>query len=115
MASTGEVRPAPEQPSVLDMLRQPRVMLVLLAIWDIVGVLAQLLSDSFLFDMKTEASGILGDVHTAKLGENSLLNLVRNCKAYAFLRKVQVLLDVSEDCVACAVPKWSTDPRESIV
>ena len=60
MASTGEVRPAQEQPSLLDMLRQPRVMLVLLAIWDIVGVLAQLLSDSFLFDMKTDASGILG-------------------------------------------------------
>ena len=61
MASTGEVRPAQEQPSLLDMLRQPRVMLVLLAIWDIVGVLAQLLSDGFLFDMKgTEASGILG-------------------------------------------------------
>jgi len=59
-SSTGEVRPAQEQPSVLDMLRQPRVMLVLLAIWDILGVLAQLLSDSFLFDMKTDASGILG-------------------------------------------------------
>lgn len=61
MASTGEIRPAQGQPSVLDILRQPRVMLVLLAAWDIVGVLAQLLSDSFLFDMKgTEASGILG-------------------------------------------------------
>ena len=60
MASTGEVRPAPEQPSVLDMLRQPRVMLVLLAIWDILGVLAQLMSDSFLFDMKAEASGVFG-------------------------------------------------------
>ena len=60
MASTGEVRPAQEQPSVLDMLRQPRVMLVLLATWDIVGVLAQLLSDSFLFDMKAEASGVFG-------------------------------------------------------
>jgi hypothetical protein len=60
MASTGEVRPAQEQPSVLDMLRQPRVMLVLLATWDIVGVLTQLLSDSFLFDMKAEASGVFG-------------------------------------------------------
>jgi hypothetical protein len=61
MASTGEVRPAQEQPSVLDMLRQPRVMLVLLATWDILGVVAQLLSASFLFDMKgAEASGIFG-------------------------------------------------------
>jgi hypothetical protein len=60
MASTGEVRPAQEQPSVLDMLRQPRVMLVLLATWDILGVLAQLLSDSFLFNMKAEASGVFG-------------------------------------------------------
>jgi hypothetical protein len=43
------------------MLRQPRVMLVLLAIWDILGVLAQLMSASFLFDMKgAEASGIFG-------------------------------------------------------
>jgi hypothetical protein len=36
-------------------------MLALLAAWDIVGVLAQLLSESFLFDMEgLEASGILG-------------------------------------------------------
>jgi hypothetical protein len=60
MASTGEVRPAQEQPSVLDMLRQPRVMLVLLATWDILGVVTQLLSDSFLFNMKAEASGVFG-------------------------------------------------------
>ena len=61
MASTGEVRPAQEQPSVLEMLRQPRVMLILLAIWDILGVIAQLLSASFLFDMEgAEASGIFG-------------------------------------------------------
>ena len=61
MASTGEVQPAKREPSVLDVLRQPRVMLVLLAAWDIVGVLAQLLSESFLFDMEgLEASGIFG-------------------------------------------------------
>ena len=61
MASTGDVQPAKREPSVLDALRQPRVMLVLLAAWDIVGVLAQLLSESFLFDMEgLEASGILG-------------------------------------------------------
>ena len=65
MASTGEVRPAQEPPSFLESLlhtlRQPRVTLALLAAWDIVGVLAQLLSDSFLFDMKGhEASGIFG-------------------------------------------------------
>jgi len=65
MASTGEVRPAQEPPSFLESLlhtlRQPRVTLGLLAAWDILGVLAQLLSDGFLFDMKgTEASGIFG-------------------------------------------------------
>ena len=60
MASTGEVQPAQRTPSVLEMLRQPRVMLILLATWDIVGVVAQLLSDSILFNMKAEASGILG-------------------------------------------------------
>ena len=64
MASTGEVRPSQEPPSFLESLlytlRQPRVMLVILAIWDIIGVLTQLLSDSFLFDMKAEASGIFG-------------------------------------------------------
>ena len=65
MASTGEVRPAPEPPSFLESLlytlRQPRVTLGLLAAWAIVGVLAQLLSDSLLFDMKdAKASGILG-------------------------------------------------------
>jgi hypothetical protein len=64
MASTGEVRPAHEPPSfaesLLHTLRQPRVTLGLLAAWAIIGVMAELLSDSFLFDMKREASGILG-------------------------------------------------------
>ena len=65
MASTGDVRPAPEPPSFLESLlhtlRQPRVTLGLLAAWAIVGVVAELLSESFLFDMdKYEASGILG-------------------------------------------------------
>ena len=61
MASTGEVQPAQPSPSFLEVLRQPRVMLILLAIWDILGVLAQLLSASFLFDMEgAEASGIFG-------------------------------------------------------
>jgi hypothetical protein len=61
MASTGEVQPAQPSPSVLEVLRQPRVMLILLAIWDILGVITQLLSASFLFDMKgAEASGIFG-------------------------------------------------------
>ena len=61
MTSTGEVQPAQPSPSVLEVLRQPRVMLVLLAIWDILGVITQLLSASFLFDMEgAEASGIFG-------------------------------------------------------
>jgi hypothetical protein len=61
MASTGEVQPAQPSPSVLEVLRQPRVMLILLAIWDILGVITQLLSASFLFDMEgKEASGIFG-------------------------------------------------------
>jgi hypothetical protein len=60
MASTGELQPAQRLPSFLEILRQPRVMLVLLATWDILGVVAQLLSGSFLFDMDRQASGIFG-------------------------------------------------------
>jgi hypothetical protein len=65
MASTGGIRPAQEPPSFLESLlytlRKPRVTLGLLAAWAIVGVAAELLSESFLFDMdKYEASGILG-------------------------------------------------------
>ena len=64
MASTGGIRPAQEPPSFLESLlytlRKPRVTLGLLAAWAIVGVAAELLSDSLLFDMKREASGILG-------------------------------------------------------
>jgi hypothetical protein len=64
MASTGEVRPAQEPPSFLESLlhtlRQPRVTLGLLAAWAIIGVIAEVLSDSFLFDMKSQASGVLG-------------------------------------------------------
>jgi len=60
MASTGEVQPTAPQAGILQTLRQPRIVLILLAVWDIVGVVAQVLSDSFLFDMKgAEASGIL--------------------------------------------------------
>jgi hypothetical protein len=60
MASTGEVQPTAPKPSVLQTLRQPRIVLVLLATWAILGVVAQVLSGSFLFDMEGhEASGIL--------------------------------------------------------
>jgi len=60
MASTGEVQPTAPQPSVLQTLRQPRIVLILLAIWAILGVVAQVLSGSVLFDMEGhEASGIL--------------------------------------------------------
>lgn len=60
MASTGEVQPTAPQPSALQTLRQPRIVLILLATWDILGIIAQLLSDSPLFDMGAKASGILG-------------------------------------------------------
>jgi hypothetical protein len=60
MASTGEVQPIAPQAGILQTLRQPRIVLILLATWDIVGIIAQLLSGSFLFDMEGhEASGIL--------------------------------------------------------
>jgi len=60
MASTGEVQPTAPQPSVLQALRQPRIVLILLATWAILGVIAQVFSGSFLFDMEGhEASGIL--------------------------------------------------------
>jgi hypothetical protein len=60
MASTGEVQPTAPQAGILDTLRRPRIVLILLAVWDIVGVVAQVLSGSFLFDMEGhEASGIL--------------------------------------------------------
>jgi hypothetical protein len=59
MASTGEVQPTAPQASILQTLRQPRIVLILLAAWDILGVVAQVLSGSFLFDMEGhEASGI---------------------------------------------------------
>jgi hypothetical protein len=69
MASTGEVQPTAPQAGILQTLRQPRIVLILLAVWDIVGVIAQLLSSSFLFDMKgAEASGILaGRVFSASM------------------------------------------------
>lgn len=59
MASTGEVQPTAPQAGILQTLRQPRIVLILLAIWAILGVVAQVLSESVLFDMKEEASGIL--------------------------------------------------------
>ena len=60
MTSTGEVQPVQQPPSLLDTLRQPRVTLGLLAAWAILAVVAEVLSDSFLFNMNKEASGILG-------------------------------------------------------
>ena len=60
MASTGEVQPAQPSLSVLEMLRLPRVTLGLLAAWAVLAVVAEVLSDSFLFNMNKEASGILG-------------------------------------------------------
>jgi uncharacterized membrane protein len=69
MASTGEVQPIAPQAGILQTLRQPRIVLILLAVWDIVGIVAQVLSSSFLFDMeKCEASGIFaGRVFSASM------------------------------------------------
>ncbi|MGQ9571759.1 MAG: hypothetical protein ACUVV3_01005 [Dehalococcoidia bacterium] len=61
MASTGEVQPTAPQAGILETLRQPRIVLILLATWAILGIVAQVLSSSILFDMEgAEASGILG-------------------------------------------------------
>jgi len=49
MAQTPEARPAPTENAFFRTVRQPRVMLVLLAVWDIVGALAEFFSSSGLF------------------------------------------------------------------
>jgi len=69
MTSTGEVQPTAPQAGILQTLRQPRIVLILLATWDIVGIIAQVLSSSILFDMKgAEASGIFaGRVFSASM------------------------------------------------
>ena len=59
MASTGEVQPTARQADILDTLRRPTIVLILLAIWDIVGALIQFLPGSFLFDLDGTADGIL--------------------------------------------------------
>jgi hypothetical protein len=59
MASTGEVQATAPQPSVLQTLRQPRIVLILLATWGIVGAVIQFLSGSFLFDLDGTADGML--------------------------------------------------------
>jgi hypothetical protein len=102
MASTGEVQPTAPQPSALQTLRQPRIVLILLATWDILGVVAQLLSGSFLFDMKgAEASGILaGRVFSASMIVPAILYIyaARDPKRYhrvfwlALVEQVAVVL-----------------------
>jgi hypothetical protein len=68
MASTGEVQPTAPQPSALQTLRQPRIVLILLATWDIVGIIAQVLAGSFLFEMEGHASGsFAGRVFSASM------------------------------------------------
>ena len=44
---------------ILDTLRRPRVTLLLLAAWAILGVIVEFSSDSFLFDLDEEANGVL--------------------------------------------------------
>jgi hypothetical protein len=102
MASTGEVQPTAPQPSALQTLRQPRIVLILLAIWDILGIVAQLLSGSFLFDMEGhEASGILaGRVFDASMIVPAILYIyaARDPKRYhrvfwlALVEQVAVVL-----------------------
>ena len=44
---------------LLNTLRQPRVLLILLGAWAIIGALTEIFSDSFLLDLKAEADGAL--------------------------------------------------------
>jgi len=101
MASTGEVQATAPQPSALQTLRQPRIVLILLATWDIVGIIAQLLSGSFLFDMGGKASGILaGRVFSASMIVPAIIYLwaVRDPKRHrqvfwlALVEQVTVML-----------------------
>lgn len=45
--------------ALLHTLQRPRILLLLLATWAILGALTEILSDSFLLEMKGEADGIL--------------------------------------------------------
>lgn len=45
---------------LLNTLRRPRVLLILLAAWAILGALTEIFSDSFLLELNLEADGVLG-------------------------------------------------------
>jgi len=61
MSESPEVRPAPTENALFRTIRQPRILLVLLAVWNIVGALAQFFTSSGLFtDLRgIEIDGVL--------------------------------------------------------
>jgi len=83
---------------LLKTLRQPRVMLILLAAWAGIGALTEILSDSFLLDLKSEADGALAG--RALAGEAiALLALyllaARNPERYRFVLWVALVEQVA--------------------
>jgi hypothetical protein len=62
MAETPEARPAPVENAFFKTIRQPRVVLILLAVWAIIGALTEFFSSSGLFlDLEGhELEGALG-------------------------------------------------------
>jgi hypothetical protein len=59
MASSEEVQAVAPRAGILDTLRRPAVLLVLLATWDIVGAVVQLLGMGAFFELDQTADGIL--------------------------------------------------------
>ncbi len=59
MASSQEVQAAAPQTRILDTLRRPAVLLLLLATWDILGAVVQLLGMGAFFQLDQAADGIL--------------------------------------------------------
>jgi len=61
MAETPQATPPPVENPFWAALRQPRVVLILLAVWDIVGALTEFFTSSGLFvDLGGELDGALG-------------------------------------------------------
>ena len=62
MAETPEARPPTEENALINTIRQPRIMLILLAVWDIIGAVSEFFTSNGLFvDLKgREIDGLLG-------------------------------------------------------
>ncbi len=62
MAESPEARVAPTENAFLNTIRQPRIMLILLAVWDIIGAVSEFFTSNGLFvDLKgREIDGLLG-------------------------------------------------------